>query len=239
MKVEAQPCFILHQRAWGETSLILDVFSLDYGRVSLVARGAKRGKTGQAGLLQPGRKLNLGWAIRTEMGTLVSVEAAGPAGLLSGPRLFSCFYLNELLIRMLHRHEAHPELFADYEMALMHLQQDRAEDQVLRIFEKSLLQSLGYGLILDHDVVHGVPIRDDRQYYYLIGSGPQEDPPGQPAVRIAGKTLHALESGTHWDEEVTREARMLMRTVLEGYIGDRPLASRALYRSYLHFTGGD
>lgn len=233
MKVDLHPCFILHQRAFRETSVILDVFSSAHGRVSVVARGAKRGRNSQSILLQPGRKLNLAWAMRSEMGTLVMVESAGLASMLVGPRLFCCFYMNELLIRMLHKHESHPELFHKYEDALIQLQGNAAEDRVLRIFEKHLLKTLGYGLILDHDITSGQAVEPDAAYYYLIDSGPQLDKPQDAHIRITGRTLLGLDSEQDWDEQIAREAKQLFRAILDAYTGDRPLASRELYRSYL------
>jgi DNA repair protein RecO (recombination protein O) len=233
MKVDLHPCFILHQRAFRETSVILDVFSSGHGRVSVVARGAKRGKNSQSILLQPGRKLNLAWAMRTEMGTLVTVELAGLAGSPVGSRLFCCFYMNELLIRMLHKHESHPELFHKYEDALIQLQGNAAEDRVLRIFEKHLLKTLGYGLVLDHDVSSGQAIDPEAAYYYQLDSGPQLDKPQDAHVPVSGRTLLALDNEQAWDKQIAREAKQLFRAILDGYTGDRPLASRELYRSYL------
>jgi len=234
MKVDLHPCFILHQRAYRETSLILDVFSSGHGRVSLVAKGAKRGKNSQSFLLQPARRLNIAWTMRSEMGTLAMVEPAGPPTSLIGRRLFSCLYLNELLIRMLHKHESHPELFHNYEQALVQLQGTGAEDRVLRIFEKHLLKTLGYGLILDHDTTNGQPVDMHTDYYYLFGSGPQQvKPDRQGFANVSGRTLLALDNEIDWDEQISRQAKRLFRTILDSYTGDRPLASRELYRSYL------
>lgn len=238
MKVDLQPGFILHQRAYRETSLILEVFSPGFGRTSLVARGAKRGKASQAALLQPARKLNLAWTIRSEMGTLISAEPDGPGMNMAGRTLFCCFYLNELLMRMLHRHESHPELFYRYEQTLLDLQQGVVEDKVLRVFEKHLLKSLGYGLILDHDIQTGRPVEPDGDYYYLTASGPQRDRPGPGVgIQISGRTLQALASETDWDEQISKESKRLLRAILNIYTGERPLASRALFRSYLQHTG--
>ena len=141
------PCYILHQRPYRETSLLLDAFSSEHGRVGLVARGVKR-RGGRPALLQPARRLNIAWSMRSELGTLTAVEASTPPARLAGTRLVSCFYMNELLVRTLHGHEAHPELFHRYEQALKGLDGGEPEDRVLRIFEKHLLKSLGYGLIL-------------------------------------------------------------------------------------------
>ena len=235
MKVDLHPCYILHQRPYRETSLILDVFSLVSGRISLVARGAKRGKRGnQASLLRPARKLYMAWSIRTDMGTLTTVEPNGPVSDLTGRRLVSCFYMNELLVRMLHKHESHPELFQQYEAALAHLEAGFAEERVLRIFEKHLLKSLGYGLVLDREIVSGGPIVSDARYFYQLDYGPVDHKPVNARnVEISGKTLQAMNSEDNWGADISREAKLLLRMALVVHTGERPLASRELYKAYL------
>ena len=94
---------------------MLDIFSSLYGRISLVARGVKRHKHNQSSLLQPGRKLNISWVMKKELGTMVGLEANGPVYKLTGTQLISCFYMNELLVRMLHTNESQQELFDAYE----------------------------------------------------------------------------------------------------------------------------
>lgn len=240
MRVDLHPCFILHQRPYRETSLILDVFSLAHGRVSLVARGAKRRRNNSAPLLQPARRLNISWSMRSDLGTLTGVEASGPPGRLAGHRLVSCFYMNELLVRILHRHESHPELFCRYEQALQRLNAGDAEERVLRIFEKHLLKSLGYGLILDQETETGGPVLEEERYFYRMGHGPvRREPPNEESVRVSGRTLKALQDESAWDEETSREAKLLFRMVLGAHTGERPLGSRELYKAYLRNTPVD
>ena len=179
----------------------------------------------------------MAWSMRSELGTLSAVEQAGPAYALSGRRLFSCFYLNELLIRILHTHESHPELFRKYEQALIQLESTQTEERVLRIFEKYLLKSLGYGLILDQDITTGQPVNDQTDYYYQIGAGPLSEKPVHEAnIGISGRTLRTLNSEDCWDDQIAREAKKLFRAILDNYTGERPLASRELYKSYLQNT---
>lgn len=234
MKVELDSCFILHHRPYRETSLILDVFSKENGRLSLVAKGARRNKKTPSNVLQSGRKLNISWFIRGEMGTLTAIESAGPAYKLSGRRMISCFYMNELLIRMLHKHEAHPELFLQYENSMTALSSNGDEDRVLRLFEKHLLKSLGYGLVLDHEIASGEAVRSDHRYYYQPDYGPVTNKPvNVGSITISGRTLIALQDENSWDDEISKEAKQLFRAILDMYIGDRPLGSRTLYKAYL------
>ncbi|MGK0297854.1 MAG: DNA repair protein RecO (recombination protein O) [Gammaproteobacteria bacterium] len=234
MKTELHACFLLHSRPYRETSLLLDVFSSQYGRVNLVARGAKRRNNNQSLLLQTGRKLNISWSMKRELGTMISVEANGPCNALKGTRLISCFYMNELLVRMLHRDESHPELFNIYDESMLQLNSKCPEDRVLRIFEKHLLKSLGYGLNLEHDMESGDNIVSEVEYFYRIDSGPvRKKPKNVKYVSISGKTLCALAKENDWSIEISRESKALFRRILAEYTGDKPLGSRELYKAYI------
>lgn len=232
-RVDYHPCFVLHHRPYSETSLILDVFSLLHGRLSIMAKGAKSGKRSPAPLLQPLRRLNLSWSIRSEMGTLTGVEADAPPYRLEGGRLLSAFYLNELLLRLLHGHESHAELFRAYEDSLEYLAGGAEEERVLRLFEKHLLQSLGYGLVLDHEADSGNPVAPERSYYYHFDHGPETSKlDSRSAVRVSGRTLLALYNEDCWDREVAAEAKRLLRGSIDSHLGSRPLESRELYKAY-------
>jgi len=196
MNVELTPCFVLHSRSYLESSLILDIFSREYGRLHLIAKGAKREKSAFSGFLQPYQRLLMAWRGKSELMTLLDVEADIEAYELSDARMIAGFYLNELLVRLLHQHESHPELFDLYNKAILDLSVAKCIDAVLRIFEKGLLKSLGYGLVLDHDVDDGRAIEADKKYYYLLDSGPMKDlPPAGDYIEIAGNSLLALEKG--------------------------------------------
>jgi len=233
-RIDYHPCFILHHRAWSETSLILDVFSLLHGRLSVMARGARSGRRGQAALLQPLRRLNLAWSGRSEMVTLTGAESAGDPWRLEGGRLLSAFYLNELLLRLLHRHEPHPELFQAYADSLDSLAGSDDEERVLRLFEKHLLRTLGYGLVLDHETRSGRPVHADQEYYYHFDHGPDTGKPaGGNAIQISGRTLLALYSEAPWDRDIARESKRLLCGIIDRHLENRPLQSRELYKAYM------
>ena len=239
MKIPLQPCFILHQRNYRETSLILEVFSRQSGRVSLVARGANRRNSKNRPLMQLNQKLQLAWSIRGEMGTLTSIEAVDANYGLTGTRLFAAFYVNELLMRLLHKHEPHTELFDAYEVTLKKFRTGIMEDIVLRLFEKQLLESLGYGLVLDHDVTTGEPIKADQDYYYQVDYGPAVTPAaGRECIKISGATLLALGQNTIADQPHLHEAKLLNRRILKTYLGERPLESRRLFSAYIKNQSG-
>ncbi|MEP5568378.1 MAG: DNA repair protein RecO, partial [Halioglobus sp.] len=153
MRVSLQPTYILHSRPYRDTSLILEVLCAEHGRISLVSKGARRRTKGgsNAALLQPFVPLLLSFSGRSEMKTLTHVEAAGVAPQLRGERLFSGMYMNELLMRLLHRHDPHPQLFAAYGAALGELADAAPVEATLRRFELGLLEELGYGFSLLED----------------------------------------------------------------------------------------
>ncbi len=231
MRIPFNPCYFLHLRPYRETSLIADVMSRDHGRVTLVAKGARRQSCRSAGLYQPMRPLHIAWTMRGDMGTVMGIEATVAAQSLSGQWLIAAFYLNELLVRLLHQHEAHPELFAAYERALQDLAYMRPEGLTLRVFEKHLLVSLGYGLVLDHDIHSGHPIEPDSMYYYALDRGPSRElDRKQDDVAISGAALLALQNESFADVHLMQECKFLMRALLGDQLGSRPLASRKLYR---------
>ena len=231
--MDLNPCFILHGRSYRETSLLLDVFSRRHGRVSLVARGARKQKNDKRALLQPGRKINVAWSMRRELGTLTLVEPFPGKHLHGYGGRLTVFYVNELLVRLLHRHEPHPELFDAYEETLEKLDDTSTEQQVLRLFEKRLLEALGYGLVLDADT-GGNAITPDGHYNYLPEQGPVPCSTTNGAgPAISGRTLLALAQEELIDEHMLAEAKQLMRMALRNLLGDKPLASRELYNKNL------
>lgn len=234
VKVPLNPCYILHQRPYRETSLILEVFSREHGKLSVVAKGVRKGRNNQRAIMQPTRKVNMAWVSRGEMGTLTAIEPEGPGCELTGPKLIAAFYLNELLMRLLHKYEPCTDLFDAYDRALTQLQRHNDEQVVLRLFEKRLLETLGYGLVLEHDVVTGKVIDKEKLYYYLLESGPTESPyAGREQIKISGKTLRALANDSLRDKQDLDEAKRLIRRILKDYLGPRPLESRELFRAYL------
>ncbi len=231
-RVELQPAYILHHRPYRNTSRLLEVFSRDHGRFGMVARGVSSRRSRLQGRLQPFRPLLLSWFSRGELATLSGAEPDGAPLMFSGAVLMSGFYLNELLLRLTWRHVSYSSLFQIYHQTLNQLGEQRVNQQALRIFECRLLEELGYGMILDHDVESGRPIQPDAHYCYHIERGPVEAPAESTStLQVAGSSLLALANGVLPDEESLQDARRLMRTVLTFYLGDKPLRSRELFRS--------
>ena len=142
-----QPAFVLHAQAYKETSLIVELFTRDHGRVSVVARGARRPRAALRGLLLPFQPLVLGWFGKTELKTLAHADWQGALPQLGGVPLLAGLYLNELLLRLTAREDPHPALFADYAATVRAIgPRDGRQDMsaLLRRFELRLLAELGY-----------------------------------------------------------------------------------------------
>ena len=233
-RVENAPGYVLHSRPWRETSLIVEAFTREHGRVGLVARGVRRARSRLRGMLLPFHLLLLSWSGRGELPTLTGAETESPVRTLRGRALFSGFYLNELLLKLLPRNDAHPDVFDDYRRALAQLGEGRALDWGLRTFEKRLLGALGYGPTLDLAADTGAPVSPDRRYRYAPERGPVEAADAaEDGPVVSGRTLLALSAEGApggGDERVRTEARRLMRAILAPHLGPRPLGSRALFR---------
>jgi len=230
-RVELVPGFVLHQRPYRETSALLEVFTPTHGRIGLVARGVHSPKSRRRGELQAFRALHFSWSERGELGTLTGIETGGPGLHLNGASLYSAFYLNELLVRLLVRNDPHPVLFDRYGIALNQLSGlPENLELTLRLFEKHLLQETGYGLLLDVDCQTGEPVWSDGLYDYHLEAGPVEVASGsKKGFLFSGSSLLALAQEQNFDLAALRDAKRLMRAALNLYLGGKPLKSRELF----------
>lgn len=213
--------WVLHNRPFRNTSLILELFTAEHGRVGVVLRGGRRNS-----LITPFRPLNGQLKGKGELLTLAGCEPdGGSAVMLSGKALYCGLYLNELLVRLLHRHDPHPTLLPVYEQTLHMLSApDVPLDIVLRRFERSLLDELGYGFSLADDI-HGDSIKAD--FYYTLDPEKGLLPTGHG---WSGKDLQAIVK-EQWNDNARRVAREIMRLALAAHLGDKPLTSRELFRA--------
>jgi DNA repair protein RecO (recombination protein O) len=160
------------------------------------------------------------------------VEPDGVPPGLAGDAVLSGFYLNEVLMRLLPRHDPHSELYASYIQTLELLRDSQDNEWALRLFERDLLQELGYGLQLTHESAAGEPLAPDLRYCYHPEYGPQRlHNDSADCLAVQGETLLALNSGESAGEQCRREAKRLMRAILQPYLGNRPLASRELFKA--------
>jgi DNA repair protein RecO (recombination protein O) len=232
-RVQLEPAFLLHHYPWRESSRIVEIFSRGHGRVSLFARAARRGKSTLPSALQPFGELLVSWSASGEAGQLAGAERNAAPAMLAGDRLMSGFYLNELLIRLLPRHDPHPVLYDAYAEVVAGLG-DRDVDPArgLRIFEKRLLEELGWGLDLEHEAGSGIPIEPQRAYRYRIDGGAQAiDGVAEDPLVFIGASLLSLACERLDDPRHVADARRLLRAALDQCLDGRPLRTREVMRS--------
>ncbi len=247
-KVEFQPAVILHRKPFKETSLLVDMLTREYGRIAVVANGARKSRD-RAGLLQPFQLLYVSWTARSDLGTLTQIELINseeastqpqpriPQQLvaqlpwvkrLQASKLYCGLYLNELIIRCSQRASALEGLLELYCHSIECLLGNSAEAVVLRTFEWQLICLLGYGSSLivtanDKDVI------EDKYYYYQPGHGIVETSKGSPQA-ISGMSLIAFHQQQWQGADLTRDARLLTAQALRPLVGEKPFASRSLYQ---------
>ena len=227
-----QPAYILHTRAYRDTSCLIELFTLEHGCVSLVARGVRGNKARYKGLLQPFTPLLISWKGKTDLMNLNHAEANGAVLNLTGNALLCGFYLNELLVKLLHRYDAHPQLFKAYQQALHDLQYQEHQ-LVLRLFEKRLLSELGYALELEYEALTNKCILPDQFYYFNPNQGlfPTVDANHTDSRKqvFKGENLIALQKEKFSSPEDLRVAKRLLRIALEYLLDGKPIKSRELF----------
>ena len=228
-RIDGAAAFLLHAHPYSETSLVLDVFARDHGRLAVLARGARRPRSAMRGVLLAFQPLELSWFGGGEVKTLARAEWQGGLPLLAGKSLLLGYYLNELLLKLLPREDAHPTLFDAYGAALAALARGTTETAELRRFEKTLLRELGYGLALDRLAGSGEPLRPDGQYEYLVEQGGVEVLGVPPRLTFAGKTLLDLSADDYSDARTLAESKLLMRQLMTYYLGGQALQSRRVF----------
>ena len=236
-RVYLQPAYILHKQAFQNSSLLLDFFCLDYGRVRAVARGARRSGSKYRSLLQSFQPLLVSFTGKGEVKTVSGVESSVAAIELKGDRLFSGFYVNELITRLLMSNVEHTELYQRYQDALVALGGSDDINRVLRRFELSLLDELGYAINLEQDCLTRNPIDADAKYLFVPDQGfelvdPDRRSTGNPDNRdtlFLGRHIQALRALELEDPECRRAAKKITRLALQTHLGEKPLHSRNLF----------
>ncbi len=235
-RVDQEPAYVLHSHPYKETSLVVEALSRRWGRIGLVARGARRPRSAMRGLLLAFYPLRLSWSASAELGTLTTVEWVGGQSALSGVGLMCGFYLNELLLRLLPREDPHEALFDAYAASLARLGAGQSPAEVLRTFERRLLTELGYAPLLEQEATSGVPVDPVRQYRYEpeLGPVPLQDSPGAQSATgiciVSGRTLLDVARDDYARPQTRDEARRLMRTLIAQRLPGQVLHTRAVLK---------
>ena len=229
-RVQHQSSYILHTRPYSESSLLIDAFSRDYGRVSLLAKGVRRVKSKVRGMIRPFQPLLVSWSGKGELQTLTGAESDCAIRVLPQSAWLCGCYMNELLIKLLHKYDPHEQLFDHYSDTLQQLEDGQSPQIVLRFFEKKLLKEIGYGLVLTHDVKNNLPVSKDKIYRYYPDSGPIISNNGQldSVWLIGGSTLIALENEEFANTQQLTQSKRLMRALLNQSLQGRKLKSRTI-----------
>lgn len=230
---DLHPAYVIHSRSYRDTSLIVEIFTPSFGRMSLLARGAKSGKVKKALLLQPFRGLHVAWAGRGDLPVLSAVEEAGTPVRLQGTALACGYYINELVYYLLPRHEPAENLFAQYWPVVQALSQEQGRDNALRRFEFALLEQTGYAPLLTHEKDGNREIQCMLEYRYQIPEGPvPAELAGSKGVVVSGQTLLELAAMQFDSLSHVRQARDLARALIHYQLNGRELLSRTLFSSF-------
>ena len=246
-QVDSQPAYLLHRREYRESSLLVELFTPEFGRMSVVAKGARSAKSDKKGLLQPFQPLLVWWRGRGDLKNLTNVESSGHLPLLKAKVLASGFYVNELVMKLTQRHDAHLLLFNQYHdclNALAHLDRDTQIHNALlqaslRYFEMNLIQSIGYGISLDCQADNGQPIHENGHYLFYPDYGAvackSNAIVAEGALMINGRSLLAIHNQCLIDDVedahqtlVLKQVKQLNRLLLNRLLGGQTLHSRSL-----------
>lgn len=229
---DTQQAYVLHSYPYLETSLIVEIFTRERGRVALVARGARRPRSATRGTLLAFQPLLLTWSGKNELRTLNRAEwQGGGHAPLRGLALICGFYLNELLLKLLPRDDPHEGLFGAYRQTLAELAVSADHAAVLRRFEKNLLSELGYGLMLERDADTGAPIAAEKRYVYVAERGPLPGGGGaQAGVELDGQTLLDMQRDNYASTATQQQSKALMRAMINHCLGNKTLHTRQLLR---------
>ncbi len=224
---ENQPVYVLHTYPFKETSLVVELFSKQFGRIAAVAKGARRPRSAMRGMLQSFQMLSGAWSGKNELKTLHSLDWSAGLTLIKGEALMCGFYMNELLLRLLPREDAHETLFEYYANTMQTLTNSTDLATVLRRFELKLLQEMGYAVPLLQDE-NGLEIVANKTYRYEAEYGACELSATRNGVQLSGKTLLDMANNGYSSAQTQQQSKQLMRYLLAHYLGEKPLHTRQL-----------
>jgi len=231
MRIELQSAYVLHTRPFRDTSLLVDFFTQDHGRVTLIAKGARSPKQRQRQLLQPFSPLTISWQGKGDLKTLISVEASTTPFVLRSYFLYSALYANELLVYLLAQNDTADDIYTLYHQFLTNLQEKIDLEPTLRFFEFSLLNFLGYGINFELDAVEGEPIKKDNFYRFQPDTGfILEEVASQIKTDVyQGCTLINISQHAYIDSLTRQAAKNIARVALSGLLQGKPIKSRELF----------
>lgn len=230
-RVSLEPAYILHSRAYRETSVLLDVFSQSHGRFSLLAKGIRKKNNRLAGMLQPFVPLMISFSDSGELAILQDADIRDNLYFITGNALIAGLYLNELLVNFLQKGDAYTGLFHLYENTLMGLQASLLDEKIIRSFEKKLLDELGYGLFPRSKEALLTAWQPDAFYRFLPTTGWVKCDSNEMHrdFSYSGETLLAIANDNFADATILQQAKRLMRQVLTELMNNKTIYSRQMF----------
>ena len=227
-RINGQPAFVLHSYPYKETSLIVDLFTRDYGRIAVVAKGAKRPLSKLRGVLQTFQPLSVAWSGKSELRTLIDAEWVGGMLPIERTALLCGFYLNELLVKLLARDDPHRALFDHYISTLNELAHDEPAQIALRKFERALLKETGVAADLKRSTTTRDTVVAALDYVVDPEKGAREARVSDVWPVVTGKTLLDMEREDYGDPATQAQSKQLMRFLLAHHLGGVPLNTRQI-----------
>ncbi len=231
VRVLDEPAFVLHSIPYKETSLILDVFTRSYGRMALIAKGAKRPHSVLRPVLQRFQPLAISWSGKSELKTMTKAEWLGGVPPLIGDALLCGFYLNELLVKFIAREDPHESLYDAYAQTIALLGQDPTDlEPILRPFELTLFKETGFAAALDYCAdTQGAP-EQGQQYVYQPERGIRVWHPDDPAhwPIMDGEHLLAMAQNDYADPKTLSQSKSLIRFLLACHLPDHDMMTRQI-----------
>lgn len=227
-RVLNESAFVLHTLDYSESSVIVELLTQTHGRVSVLAKGAKKMTSRLHPILQTFQLLTVSFSGKNELHTLTGVEWEGGITPLENKSLLYGFYLNELLLKLLAKEDPHETLFHLYQDTLLQLSESKNAQAVLRQFEFALLKAIGFGYDLSVNVKNGENINPEAMYVVDVESGPRYAMVHDQSPKVLGKTLIDMMQANYVDQQTCQQSKLLMRYLLNHHLGGHVLQTRKI-----------
>ena len=227
--------FVLHSRRFRENSRIIEFFTEDYGRVAVVARVSRKKNAANTSKFQPFRELALQWRGKSELQNLQQADELQYFDLRS-PANICGLYCNELIFYLTSKFIPLHSLYAVYLRTLQRLGATDSFQPVLRQFEFTLLEELGYGLDLESDHLTGAMLTEASEYFFHPALGLSANNPGHGCILISGAVVAALRDQDFSQQSTAKAVKMVLGSAIDNLLDGRALRSRQLFRDMVKIS---
>ncbi|HJL80003.1 MAG: DNA repair protein RecO [Gammaproteobacteria bacterium] len=230
--IENEPVFIIHQRPYSETSQILNLFSKNYGRVDVIAKGSKRPKSKFRSFIQPFMPLSASWSGRSQLKTLRNIEAVEHhQSLVHSDHFLSALYMNELILHFLSNADPYPGLFEIYHEALRQFNLSDEHEPLLRMFEIKLLEEIGYAINFQTEALSSKTININEYYRYEPEQGFHLLPSDSQIKKYSGGQIKSIQKMDFSESDTLLAAKKLTRETIHFHLDGKELMTKKMYKS--------